>query len=661
MPINQHEEALVVSAQSGNTNAFEELYQLYYDKIYALIMMTVKNSADAEDILQITFVKAWQNIGNLSDPKAFNTWLQRIALNESKSLLRKKRPDLSVDDEGENGELLQIESDLLLPQEYSERDDLSARLRKIIEALSVVQRDTILLFYYNEMSIEEIAQIMDCSEGTVKSRLFLARKAIKTEIEEQERKSGEKFYGAVLLPFGPMFNNFVRSQSVSSEAALRIWGAVNQSIAGTAASSAAGSVAAGTAAKAGLSLGAKIAIGVLIGVAVIGGAVFGVSQMLKPNTPVDTASSEAKTAVQTTEAKDSSEATTEEPTQAPTEPDYTEAYKAYLTALNRAKAQIRGYDWQLNNFDSNDQVETRPVAFADVCGDSTPEMIYAGKTSDYNAYFFVITYPDELIMSINDSLDVWAAAGTQYYLFTVKGDKALYCYHTGGDERSHFRIDRYTESGEYKGVMEKEEYLYRCEDESGTKILQKNGEDVSIATYNSARSEVLNNVDKVLMKGTCGSFMEDDVKAIMEAKENISMTLEEAFEFLGGKFEEDELNKADYTQEDLDAVKGKYSQYYRPGGAEITSDGKFILHTFDFTTGEEIDVTTYQIIGIKKVLGGGCNVGYQKDGEQDYITVYMKGEASPGNIPPEYVDENNCLKKQLFKFSNAEVPFIYVE
>ena len=152
-----------------------------------------------------------------------------------------------------------------------------------------------------------------------------------------------------------------------------------------------------------------------------------------------------------------------------------------------------------------------------------------------------------------------------------------------------------------------------------------------------------------------------DTTDIMEAKENISMTLEDAFEFLGGKFDEDELNKADYTQEDLDAVKGKYSQYYRPGGAEITSDGKFILHTFDFTTGEEIDVTTYQIIGIKKVLGGGCNVGYQKDGEQDYITVYMKGEASPGNIPPEYVDENNCLKKQLFKFSNAEVPFIYVE
>ena len=229
MTINQREEALVLAAQNGDTNAFEELYQLYYDKIYALIMMTVKNSADTEDILQLTFIKAWQNITKLNDPRAFNTWLQRIALNESKSMLRKKRPDLSVDDEGENGEILQFESDLLLPQEYAERDDLSARLRKIIEELSVVQRDTILLFYYNEMSVEEIAQIMDCSEGTVKSRLFLARKAIKTEIEEQERKSGEKFYGAVLMPFGPVFNSFVRSKALSPEAALQIWGAIHQS------------------------------------------------------------------------------------------------------------------------------------------------------------------------------------------------------------------------------------------------------------------------------------------------------------------------------------------------------------------------------------------------------------------------------------------------
>lgn len=374
-------------------------------------------------------------------------------------------------------------------------------------------------------------------------------------------------------------------------------------------------------------------------------------------TPAEAASAEATIA-------ESAEGSAEEQKVPAQEADCTEAFQAYLTMLNQAKTQIRGYGWQLKTFDSDDQAESRPVAFADVCGDSTPEMIYMGKNMSTTADIAdcsVITYLDGPFTAMSDAVDGWAGAGTQYYLFTVKDDKALYCYNACGSEHGNFRIDRYAGSDEENGVMEKEEYLYRREDDTGTTDLQMNGKDVSIAAYNTARSEVLNNVDKVLMKGANGVFMEDDVKAIMEAKENISMTLEEAFEFLGGKYDEEELNKPDYTQEDLNAVKGKYSQYYRPGEAEITSDGKFILHSFDFTTGEEIDVTAYQIIGIKKVLGGGCNVGYQKDGEQDYITVYMKGEVSPGNIPPEYVDTNNCLKVQLFQFSNAGVPFICIE
>ena len=662
MPVNQREEALVLASQNSDTNAFEELYQLYYDKIYALIMMTVKNSADTEDILQLTFIKAWQNIAKLNDPKAFNTWLQRIALNESKSMLRKKRPELSVDDEGENGEALQFESDMLLPQEYAERDDLSARLRRIIEELSVVQRDTILLYYYNDMSVEEIAQIMECSEGTVKSRLHLARKAIKTEIEEQERKSGEKFYGAVLMPFGPVFNSFVRSQALSSEAALRIWGAIHQSIAGAAAASAAGSAATTAVAKTGLSLGAKIAIGVIAGIALIGGAAFGISQLIKPQEPAaPAAESTVAFAEQADETQEAAEETQAPATEAPTEADYSEAFQAYLTALKQAKWQINEYDWQSKRWDSNDRGETRPVAFADVCGDGTPEMIYAGKRGDSIADFSVITYLDGPFTPMKDTVDAFAAAGTQYYLFTVEGDKALYCYNTGGDQRGHFRINRYSDSDEQNGVMKKEEYLYRCEDETGTITLQKNGEDVAINTYNAARSELLNKVDKVLMKGTNGAFMEDDVKAIMESKENISMTYEEAVEFLGGKSAVKDIDKPDYTMEDLNVVKGKYNQYYRPGLVEITSDGKLITHSIDFRTGEETEVNTYQIIGIKPVMGGGYNVGFQKDGEQDYLTVYMKGDVSPGGLPSEYIDSNNCLNTQLFLFSNKGVPFIYSE
>ncbi len=234
MPMNKTEEALVIAAKSGDTKCFEELYKLYYDKIYVLALTIVKNSADAEDVLQVTFIKAWQNIEKLENVSAFNTWLQRIAINQCNSMFRKSnKKEYSIDDEGDDGELLQIESDLMLPEQYAERDDLAIRLRSIIDELSVVQRETILLYYYNELSIEEIAQIMDCSEGTVKSRLFLARKAIKTEIEEQEKKSGEKFYGiagVALIPFGGMFIREIKRNSISRNEAANIYNSISNTL-----------------------------------------------------------------------------------------------------------------------------------------------------------------------------------------------------------------------------------------------------------------------------------------------------------------------------------------------------------------------------------------------------------------------------------------------
>lgn len=233
MPMSKTEEALVFAAKNGNTKSFEKLYKLYYDKIYALALTIIKNASDAEDVLQITFVKAWQNIEKLDNPSAFNTWLQRITINQCNSILRGSKQEYFIDDEGDNGELLQIESDLLLPEQYAERADLSIRLKAIIDELSVVQRETILLYYYNDMSIEEIAQTMDCSEGTVKSRLFLARKAIKTEITEQEKKTGEKFYGVAgvaLIPFAGMFIRQIKSASLSGNEAANVLNRINNTL-----------------------------------------------------------------------------------------------------------------------------------------------------------------------------------------------------------------------------------------------------------------------------------------------------------------------------------------------------------------------------------------------------------------------------------------------
>ena len=116
MPISQQEMKLVFAAQHGNTACFEELYKLYYEKIYALALSITKNSADAEDALQLTFVSAWKNLDRLENPAAFSTWLQRITVNQCNSMLRRRRPAASIDDESEDGEVMQIEDDLMLPE-----------------------------------------------------------------------------------------------------------------------------------------------------------------------------------------------------------------------------------------------------------------------------------------------------------------------------------------------------------------------------------------------------------------------------------------------------------------------------------------------------------------------------------------------------------------
>ena len=234
MAMTEHDINLVKQAKSGNTQAFEELYDRYYGKIFALARMTVKNEADAEDILQQAFISAWRNMHSLTSPEAFSTWLQKITLNQCYSLLRKKSIVILMDAENETEDFSEDIADDFLPAVYAERDDLRQRLGKIIDSLSEVQKQTIVLFYFNEQKVEEIAYIMECNVATVKSRLFLARKAIRAEVEEEERKSGEKFYGIAGIPMlslGELVTQYIGSQSLSVEISTGVLASLSETIA----------------------------------------------------------------------------------------------------------------------------------------------------------------------------------------------------------------------------------------------------------------------------------------------------------------------------------------------------------------------------------------------------------------------------------------------
>ena len=292
MAMNEREIALVSAAKAGDSKAFEDLYNHYYGKIFALARMTVKNDANAEDILQDTFISAWKNLNTLANPAAFNTWLQKIALNQCYSLLRKKNITIQMDEESDIEDFIEEPSNELLPSIYAERDDLRIRLGKIIDGLSDIQKQTVVLYYFNEQKVEEIAYIMDCNVGTVKKRLFLARKAIRTEVEEEERKSGEKFYGIAgipMLPIGSLLAQQFESQVLATEVYATILATVTEAISGAgiaieatagASSGFVGSTATGVAcgtssvatgsAATGLSLSAKVMIGIAAAVVCVG-------------------------------------------------------------------------------------------------------------------------------------------------------------------------------------------------------------------------------------------------------------------------------------------------------------------------------------------------------------------------------------------------------
>ena len=233
MAMTERQISLVIGAQNGDVKSFEMLFSEFYEKVYGFSRMILKNDRDAEDILQETFITAWQKFGTLKTPETFSVWIQVIARNLCNMQLRRKNIEILLDAEQDITRLDDEESEEMLPSIYSERTDLKERFSEIIDSLSEVQRQTIILYYFNELSIEEISSVMSCSPGTVKSRLFLARNAIKAEIQEDEDKRGERFYGIVgipLIPLSRLINNHMSTISISSQTASSSFIAVRQSI-----------------------------------------------------------------------------------------------------------------------------------------------------------------------------------------------------------------------------------------------------------------------------------------------------------------------------------------------------------------------------------------------------------------------------------------------
>ena len=190
---------LVSSAKSGNKKSFDKLYEITHNDVWYNCLSLLKDEENAKDIMQETYITAFLKLDTLNDEQKFCGWITSIAVNKCKNKLKGK-VEYQIDDEVL---ITEAETDeLMLPEEYITKTEKRKVLLQIMEdTLSFNQYQTVLMFYFDEMSISEIAQGLEISEGTVKSRLNSSRAKMKTAIEDYENKSGDKLHGVVVVPF----------------------------------------------------------------------------------------------------------------------------------------------------------------------------------------------------------------------------------------------------------------------------------------------------------------------------------------------------------------------------------------------------------------------------------------------------------------------------
>ncbi|WP_020682199.1 RNA polymerase sigma factor RpoE [Marinobacterium rhizophilum] len=177
---------LVKRVQAGDSRAYDLLVKKYQHKIIGLIGRYVYDQHEALDVAQEAFIKAYRALPKFRGDSAFYTWLYRIAINTAKNHLvaKGRRPpdvDVTVEDAhyfGGDSELKDIES----PENNLYRDELEAIVKRVLDKLPEDLRVALTLREFDGLSYEDIANVMDCPVGTVRSRIFRAREAIDKEI-----------------------------------------------------------------------------------------------------------------------------------------------------------------------------------------------------------------------------------------------------------------------------------------------------------------------------------------------------------------------------------------------------------------------------------------------------------------------------------------------
>jgi RNA polymerase sigma-70 factor (ECF subfamily) len=183
----RNEAGMIAEVLDGRTETFHELIRPYERSVYLMALSLLHNEAEAEDIAQETFIKAYRNLGRFRSEARFSTWLIAIALNEARGRLRRKQPRLtdSIDDTEGSVVPAQLTDWREIPSETLERQEVRSLIRRALAALPLAYREVFVLRELEERNVKETAETLGISVASVKMRLHRARLMLQKQLAPQ--------------------------------------------------------------------------------------------------------------------------------------------------------------------------------------------------------------------------------------------------------------------------------------------------------------------------------------------------------------------------------------------------------------------------------------------------------------------------------------------
>lgn len=320
----------VSAAQKGDQNAIAALYSYAYRQVYITIKSMMQSDEDTVmDLMQDTFLKAFDNLHQLDDPDKFNAWIKVIARNTTLDYMKKKKPVLfspAPDENSLEAAFDPEDPDLEhMPDIVIDDQETKRIFKEIMESLPERQKTAVSMFYYDEMSIKDIARSLGIPEATVKTRLHNGRETIRTKIMEIEKRDGIRLHGIAPIVFFLFLFHKMDAMAMEPDkqmlADILDASAVSIKAASLTAGKSAAAKSAGSAAAKGIA--GKVIAGIAAVAVIGGGAFYGISHLTGSDIP----DSVPVPAAESTQLNDNEKETS-------AYPSAMDAYRALLQAMD---------------------------------------------------------------------------------------------------------------------------------------------------------------------------------------------------------------------------------------------------------------------------------------------------------------------------------------